>query len=170
MYNTSQLWIQTGIVTATQNKRRYIPVHEIAKGLGGVPFNKLPEAHVLTGCDRASAIYGIGIKTLMKVITKTPENFSELVKLSGTDGDAALEQARKLVSSLYDQPGTEYNYHHDLNNVRTRIAKQKDLSLSKIPPCEASFLQHVKRVAWQARVWKAAHVVFHDLGTPLDFG
>ena len=43
----------------------------------------------------------------MKVITKTPENFSELVKLSGTDGDAALEQARKLVYSLYDQPGKE---------------------------------------------------------------
>ena len=35
--------------------------------------------------------------------------------------------------------------YHDLN-----IAKQKDLSLFKIPHCEASFLQHVKRAAWQA--------------------
>ena len=44
-----------------------------------------------------------------KVITKSPENFSEFVKLSGTNGDAALEQARKLVSTLYDQRGNEYN-------------------------------------------------------------
>ena len=60
--------------------------------------------------------------------------------------------------------------HHDLKKLRTRIAKHKDLSLIKIPPCEASFLQHVKRAAWQARVWKAAHVGFPDLETPLDFG
>ena len=48
-------------------------------------------------------MYVIGKKTLMKVILKSSENFSELVKLSGTDFDAALEQARKLVSTLYDQ-------------------------------------------------------------------
>ena len=55
----------------------------------------------------------------MKVITKTPENFS----------DASLEQARKLVSRWYDQRGKEYNYHHDLNKLRTRMAKQKDFSV-----------------------------------------
>ena len=142
MYNTSQLWIQTGIVTATQDKRHYIPVHEMSESLGGVLCNILPEAHALTGCDTASGIYGIGKKTLMKVITG----------ITGTDGYATLEQARKLVSSLYDQRGKEYNYHHDLNKLRTRMAKQKDLSLSKIPPCEVSFLQHVKRAARQARV------------------
>ena len=60
--------------------------------------------------------------------------------------------------------------YHDLYKSRTRIAKQKDLSLFKIPPCEASFLQNVKRAAWQARVWKGSHVGFPDLGPPLDFG
>ena len=59
----------------------------------------------------------------MIVITKSPENFSELGKLSCTDGDAALEQVRKLVSTLYDQRGNEYSYHHDLNKLRTRIAR-----------------------------------------------
>ena len=113
---------------------------------------------------------GLEKETLIKVITKSPENVSEFVKLSGTDGDAALQQARKLVYTLYDQQGKVYNYHHDLNKCMTRIAKQKDISLSKIPPCEASFLQHVKLAAWQDRVWKAAHVGFPDLATPFDFG
>ena len=63
MYNTSQLWIQTGIVTATQDKRRYIPVHYMSESLGGVLCNILPEARALTGCDTASGIYGIGKKT-----------------------------------------------------------------------------------------------------------
>ena len=71
---------------------------------------------------------------------------------------------------MYDQQGKKYNYHHDLNKLRTRIFKQKYLFLSKIPPCEASFLQHVKFAALQDRVWKAAHVEFSDLATPLDFG
>ena len=147
--NTSQLWIQTGIVTATQDKRRCIPVHEISESSDGVLCNILSEAHALMGCDTASAIYGIGKNTLMKVITKSPENFIECVKLSGTDGDAALEQARKLLSTLYDQRGKEYNYHHDLDKFRTRIAKQKYLSLSKILLSQFSST---------------------DLGTPLDFG
>ena len=119
----------------------------MSESLGRVLCNILSEARALAGCDTASGIYGIGKKTLMKVITKAPENFSELVKLSGTDADATLEQARKLVSSFYDQRGKEYNYHHDLNKLRTRMAKQRDLSLSKIPPCEVSFLQHVNRAA-----------------------
>ena len=147
MYNISQLWKETRIVSATQDKRRYIHVLEMSESLGGVLCNILPEARALTGCDTASGIYGIGKKTLMKVITKTPEHFSELVQLSGTDGDATLEQARKVVSSLYDQRGKEYNYHHDLNKLRIRMAKQKDLSLAKIRPCEVIFLQHVKRAA-----------------------
>ena len=45
----------------------------------------------------------------MKVITKSPDNLCELVKLSGTADDAASEQAMKLVSTLYDQRGKEYN-------------------------------------------------------------
>ena len=44
----------------------------------------------------------------MKVIIKSTEHFSKIVKLSRTDGDAALEQARKLVSTLYDQRGKGY--------------------------------------------------------------
>ena len=64
--------MQTGIVTATQDKRRYMLVHEMSESLGGVLCNILPEAHALTGCDRASGIYGIVKKTPMKVITNKP--------------------------------------------------------------------------------------------------
>ena len=70
---------------------------------------------------------------------------------------------------MYDQRGKGYDYHHDLIKLMTRIAKQNDLSLSKMPPCETTILQHVKRAAWQARVWKASHAGFPDFGTPLDF-
>ena len=50
------------------------------------------------------------------------------------------------------------------------MPSKKNISLSKIHPCEASFLQHVKLAAWQDRVLKAAHVGFPDLAKPLDFG
>jgi hypothetical protein len=30
--------------------------------------------------------------------------------------------------------------HDNLNRLRVKIAKQKDVSLAKLPPCEASFV------------------------------
>jgi hypothetical protein len=37
--------------------------------------------------------------------------------------------------------------------LRVKIAKQKDVSLAKLPPCEASFVQHVLRASLQTYIW-----------------
>ena len=38
--------------------------------------------------------------------------------------------------------------HESHHQIATRIAKQINISRSKIPPSEASFIQHVKLAAW----------------------
>ena len=47
------------------------------------------------------------------------------------------------MARLYDQKGKMKSAHDNLNRLRVKIAKQKDVSLAKLPPCEASFVQHV---------------------------
>jgi hypothetical protein len=36
MKNTSELWLQTGLITSTNDYRRYIPVHEVCKSLSSL--------------------------------------------------------------------------------------------------------------------------------------
>ena len=35
------------------------------------------------------------------------------------------------------------------------------------PPCERSFIQHIKRVQWQVKLWTHAHEPKPELGSPL---
>jgi hypothetical protein len=43
----------------------------------------------------------------------------------------------QLVARLYDPKGNMKSAHDNLNRLRVKIAKQKDVSLAKLPPCEA---------------------------------
>ena len=80
----------------------------------------------------------------MKVLTKSPEQFKGLSKISGNDTAAAVSEARNCINAnLYVQKGKYKIYHQELNKLRTYISKKHDTSL----PCEASFLEHVKRAA-----------------------
>jgi hypothetical protein len=56
------------------------------------------------------------------------------------------------VARLYDQKGKMKFAHDNLNRLRVKIAKQKYISLAKLPPCEASFVQHVLRASLQSYV------------------
>ena len=90
--------------------------------------------------------------------------------MSGNDAAAAATaavcEARHFIANLYDQKWIFKIYHQDLNIV----AKTHDTSLLKLPQCEASFIEHVKRAVWQARAWEQhAHMGYPDLGLPLDF-
>jgi hypothetical protein len=57
------------------------------------------------------------------------------------------------VARLYDQKGKIKSAHDNLNRLRVKIAKQKDVSLAKLPPCEVSFVQHVLRASLQTYIW-----------------
>jgi hypothetical protein len=61
--------------------------------------------------------------------------------------------------------------HDNLNRLRVKIAKQKDVSLAKLPPCEASFVQHVLRVSLQTYIWMKSDTAFKSANSSmLSFG
>lgn len=61
---TSELWFQTGTITALRGGRRYIPVNHLCKSLSAVLCRILSAAHTLIGCDTTSAMFGIGTKSV----------------------------------------------------------------------------------------------------------
>jgi hypothetical protein len=171
MDHIDQMWIETGVITAATDLRRYIPVHQLCGTLSSEFCQILPAAHALTGCDSVSSFFWIGKKTVFKVlITKGARLFSDLCFLSADDVGQATDAARKFVSTLYDQDGKLQKYHEDLNELRMKLATTKDKSLSQLPPCEDSFRQHVQRASWQTKVWMSSHLARPDLGSPDGHG
>ena len=73
-------------------------------------------------------------------------------------------------SNFYDPNGKFKSCHHDLNMLRVKLATSKDVSLSRIPPSEPSFKQHVLRSSLQATVWMTFPLAKPPVRSPLDFG
>jgi hypothetical protein len=67
--------------------------------------------------------------------------------------------------------GKMISAHDNLNRLRVKIAKQKDASLAKLPPCEASFVQHVLRASLQTKRQLDARIIcsFHHHYLHLQF-
>jgi hypothetical protein len=170
--HVSELWIETGHTLDYRNSHRFIPVHELCKTLSLTFTQILPAVHALTGCDSTSALYGIGKKSAMKLLeSKGAECFDKLKMMSQSEESqseekTAVQAASEFVILLYDGSTTEVS----LNKFRYKLAKKRDASLARLPPCEATFKEHAKRAMWQTRVWTSAHVAFPNLGSPLDFG
>ena len=81
----------------------FIPVHSICSILNPDLCNILPAAHAITRCDSTSSLFGIGKRTVFKVLKDSPENFRDLSTLADCDTDKYVDAASKLVCRLYDQ-------------------------------------------------------------------
>jgi hypothetical protein len=60
--------------------------------------------------------------------------------------------------------------YSNLNKFRVRLATKKEASLAKLPPCEATFHQHVLRASLQTYIWKSSQKEHPPVRSPLMFG
>ena len=147
----------------------FIPVYSICNILNPVLCNILPAAHAIIRCDSTSSLFGIGKRTVFKVLKDSPENFTELSILVDCDTDKSIDAARKLVCRLYDQKGKLKEDHVDHNKLRVRLATLRDACLAK-PPCEATFTQHVLRSSLQINIWVTSLVAKPPMKYVVLFG
>ena len=68
--NTVKQWLETGTITSTTDKRRFVYVHSICAPLGPQFCNVLPAMHSRTGCDSVLFLFGIGKKTVVNVVVQ----------------------------------------------------------------------------------------------------
>lgn len=90
--------------------------------------------------------------------------------LGSDDLDGATDAARTLVATLYDQKQKHQQLHGDLNSMRAQLATDRDVALTKLPPAEASFTQHISRASFQTRIWTSSHVAEPVTPSPINHG
>ena len=114
MTNTVKMWFETGTITTTTDKRRFVPVHSICAAVGLQFCNVLLAIHSLTGCDSVSSLFGIGKKTVYNVVMqKGVDHFMALTTLGTSNKEGTLSAARAFTAkghreecSLQPQPFT----------------------------------------------------------------
>lgn len=87
----------------------------------------LPGVHALSGCATTSALYYIGMKTVYKVMEKSPYDHSNLYSF-GSDGKVKVTKAaRKFIANLYDAKGKEKRVHTDLHRLWVTLTTRRGL-------------------------------------------
>jgi hypothetical protein len=59
----------------------------LCKGEAPVICKILPAVHAVTGCDTTSSMFGIGKRTVFKVLKDRPSDFIDLLSLADSDID-----------------------------------------------------------------------------------
>jgi hypothetical protein len=112
----------------------------------------------------------IGKRTVFKVLNDSPYNFRDLATLAARYTDKSTHAASKLSCRLYDQKGKLKEDHVDLNKLKVRLATLRDACLAKLPPCEATFTQHVLRSSLQINIGMTAYVAKPPMKSAVLFG
>ena len=152
MQHTEELWVCMVTVSGGRDGRRYIPVHDLCSSLSNITCQNLPSLHALTGCDTTSAFFQNWEKYVYKFLKTSPEELSDLVSLTNADLESTINTARHALSLLCDSKGKFKPCHPNLNMLLVKLATSKDVLLSRIPPSEPYFKQHVLRSSLQATV------------------
>ncbi|KAK3096470.1 hypothetical protein FSP39_000527 [Pinctada imbricata] len=164
--NTDELWIQKG--HCVRDGKKFVPVHDIYKALPSHVPKVLPVLHALSGCDTVSSMYGIGKKSVFKLMCLDVEICLGLEDVE--DGMIFLNACRRFVARLYDAKSKYKDSHGDLNKLRYKLATAKEPSLARLPPSEMAFREHVERARLQSIIWLNADVAVAPSISPTDHG
>ena len=78
----------------------------------------------------------------------------------------------KLKISVEDYPKSQSYEQITLISINSEfdLQQNKEASLAKLPPCEATFHQHVLRASVQTYIWKSSQKAQSPVRSPLMFG
>ena len=128
-------------------------------------------AHILTGCDTVSYIWGIGKSTVVKAL-KTGLTLSKLGCLQEPMVDV-ISEATKFISACYGYPGetsmTDLRFKvwsNKMGNCKLNLAPD----LKVLPPTSKAFEQHVYRAHLQTAIWRSVTSADPPNANPIHYG
>ena len=153
--------------TGTGNKKRLIDITKLAQQYQQELCTALLGLHPFTRCDTTSAFKGIGKVKPIKTLQKSPQFQSALAQIgdSWQISENLFLQMKAFTSLLYG--GKEVSCMNDLryNKIRGKCCStgemfdaSKNIDLGVLPPCRNCLREHLKRVNYQIRIWKRAHI------------
>ncbi|CAC5420188.1 unnamed protein product [Mytilus coruscus] len=128
-----------GNIGTIKDNRRFFPIHQLCSSMTEIICRVLPAVHALSGCDTTSSLFGIGKKSVYKVLKDSALDFSDLYNLGDSDTETAISCSRRFVARLYDQKKKYASCHQDINKLQVKLATSKDSSLVRLPPLKRRF-------------------------------
>ena len=140
-------------VTGVKNKARIIDLTAITFSLGMRVSNAMIGLHTFTGCDSTSAFYGRGKRKALSIMRASEDFTNAFIELGDefSPSDSLIDQLQVFVCCLYGQT----------KSVEVNDARYKIFCLASSSPCEQSMpptkdalIQHTKRAAYQAAIYR----------------
>lgn len=152
--------------TGSTDKRRFVPIHDIARKLGPCLSDLLLPFHALTGCDSTSSVGRLGKVKPWKLLKGNSSRFQHLSAL-GTAVDVDSSSLRCAEQFVCEAFGSK---HLTINEVRYDMFCKRFTKTEDLPPTQDSLTQHVNRANYQSLVWKRALVPIPDIPDPIGYG
>ena len=159
-----KLFFKTGV----KDKKRIIPMHDVASDLGESMSLALPVIHALSGCDSTSSFHGQGKKRWLTAMENYPlvlEGILDIGQHPVNIEERVVESVNQAVSVIYSG-----KLMANTDDARYDLFSKKGLSSEKLPPTSDALYMHIRRANYQAYIWKSTTVPILDLPSPLDAG
>ncbi|PIK38210.1 hypothetical protein BSL78_24949 [Apostichopus japonicus] len=130
---------------------RTIDLKMVQEQIGDEVTKALIGLHCFTGCDSVSAFYSKGKKKALKLL-QTETSFCSAFQTLGNDFETPLSITPTLEAftcKLYAQHNDS-----DVNIARYNLFRLARRSEDNMPPTKDALLQHIKRVNYQAALYK----------------
>jgi len=164
----SELWIGFG----SGKTYKDIPIHHISQLLGSQHCKALPFFHAFTGCDVASAMFGIGKKTAWNAWITFPEVTNTFIAITEdptclTLNSLHMRHLERWVVLMYSKNCSAYS----VNEARKVMFTHSLKSLDSIPPTQHAIFQHAKRALLIAAfIWKQSLSKKPKIPNPSEWG
>jgi hypothetical protein len=108
--------------------------------------------------DKSLKFSGLSLSTLKTVRLPIPnkDDVESHIVMACAAGKMLHKTGLRMLQIECTEKGKLKEDHVDLDKLRVRLATLRDACLAKLPPCEATFTQHVLRSSLQINIWMTA--------------
>ena len=145
------------VMIGTSSARKCADIKATAEKHANIIGSLLP-AHVLSGCDTVSSLWGIGKGTVLKVLKSGKKSLNKLGETQ-EHFDEIMFESTAFIASCYG-----FQYESDMTSLRYKVWTNKMANhklnsapkLRVLPPTKEAFDEHVSRAHLQAAIWRCA--------------
>ena len=171
------------MLTGTGEKKRLIDLNAVAENASSLLnqtecskelyFKAILGFHCFSGCDSTSSFSGRGKIKPLKILGKSASYINAFAAL-GSITEIDDSTAKSLESFVCHMYGNKDALAQDitLNDLRYHIYCQKGgkVTCEALPPCSNVLKQHIRRVNYQARIWRLCFETDVEQGNPAEHG
>ena len=113
--------------------------------------------HALTGCDTTSAFANKGKKMPWELIKSSPMKYGKLCDIGSSPVNETYPVVKDFILNMYQPYNSKLNQTVSAcKDIRYKLFAAKGCRLKDLPPTEDALMQHLKRVDYQVKIWKAS--------------